>query len=158
MSVLMSARRVMLRWLRQNKSVLNGNQRCRKLTICKVHVLKSLTHYPRSILLSENGMTTAGFLNVRNVPVSCILLLLLFLFLFYLQHLALIQLTVKNLPLLKELEYELMRLVTPVFRFSLTQFTTVNIATPHYYNILFNSVLSSIPRSPNWSFNLMFSV
>jgi hypothetical protein len=35
-------------------------------------------------------------------------------------------------------KYELMRLETPVLRFSLTHFTTVNIVTPHCYNILYN--------------------
>jgi hypothetical protein len=55
-----------------------------------------------------------------------------------------------------EIEYELMRLETPVLRFSLTLFI-VNIATPQCYNILHNIILSSIPRSPNWSSSLMFS-
>ena len=56
-------------------------------------------------------MATAGFLNVRTVPVVCILLLLLLLLLLiYLQHIALTQLIVKNFPLLKELQYELLHL------------------------------------------------
>jgi hypothetical protein len=86
------------------------------------------------------------------------LLLLLLLLLIYLQHLALTQLIVKNLLLLQELEYELMLLETPVLDFSLTHFTTVNIAKPHSYHILYNVILFSIRRSLNWSSNLTFSV
>ena len=107
-------------------------------------------------------MLLTYFLNAFEIVIIIIIIIIITIIIITinnnLQHLALTQLIVKNLPFLMEREYELMRLETSVLSFSLTQFTTVNIAMPHCYNILYNSILSSIPWSPNWSSSLMFSV